>query len=119
MSAAEQPAALRIASMFDSMRRVCASRASSSFPVSGSRPVCAVTKTRSPVRIAFEYVPRVGGAASVLILVLLTIRREPFCPQRYFKVHFHWSTAQRREIQQLHLSRKNDLQQHDVFRIGK
>src|SRR6185503_20782939 len=109
MSAGEQPAAFRIASMFESMRRVCASSPSSSFPVSGSRPVCAVTKTRSPVRIACEYVPSAGGAASVLIRVLLTIRLDPLCPQGNLEIYLHWSTAQRRKVHQLDLPRENDL----------
>src|ERR1700752_5430963 len=74
MSAGVQPAAFRTASMFESMRRVGASRPSSSSPVSGSRPVCPVRNTRSPVRIACECVPIDGGAAFVAILVLLGIR---------------------------------------------
>src|ERR1044072_3613261 len=74
MSAGVQPAAFSTASLLDNMRRVCASRPSSSSPVSGSRPVCPVRKTRSPVRIACECVPIDGGAAFVAILVLFDIR---------------------------------------------
>src|SRR5689334_7973815 len=118
MSAAEQPAALRIASRFDNIRRVWASSPSSSLPVSGSRPVRAVTKMRSPVRIACEQVPMAGGPASVLILILLTmclvLELDSLRGERNMIIDFYWTTGERRQIDQLDAPRKNDLQQHDV-----
>src|ERR1051325_1630235 len=73
ISAGVQPAALSTAATFDNMRCVCASSPSSSWPVSGSRPVWPVKNTRSPVRMACECVPIEGGAALVAILILLGI----------------------------------------------
>src|SRR5438874_1854690 len=74
MSPGVQPAALRMASTFASISRVCASSPSASLPVAGSRPDCAATKTRLPARMACEYVPIAGGAdhaSGAAALVLL------------------------------------------------
>src|SRR5690348_3478116 len=64
-----------------------------------------------------------GGPASVLILILLTMclvpELDPLRGERNMIIDFYWTTGERRQIDQLDASRKNDLQQHDVRRIGK
>src|ERR1051325_2791384 len=104
--------------MLDSIRRACASSPSSRSPVDGLRPVCPVTKTRSPLRMACEYVPTAGGAAFVAIFVLFTIDvLPPLDAPRNAEVKPRGRAAPRREIEQLRLSRKDDLHRHDVRRI--
>src|SRR5690349_25175512 len=117
MSAVEHPHAFRIASTFTNVCRVCASSPSSSLPVSELRPVWAVTKMRSPVRIACEYVPIAGAAAFVMMRILLGIGGflvHPFSAERYFKMYLHWTTGQRSEIEKLWLLGMNDLDHYHV-----
>src|SRR6185369_10491541 len=117
ISAFEHPHAFRIASTFTKVCRVCASRPSSSLPVSEFRPVCAVTKMRSPVRIACEYVPIAGAAAFVMMRILLGIGRlliHSFRAQRDFEMYLYWTTGEWREIEKLWLLGMNDLDHNHV-----